>query len=590
MINPVSRRGRALVSVSVLALSLGVLAACNSDGEIAVTANETSHAGGGTSADHAQMAADDHGTMAAPAAGPAVTMPLFHDLGSHTHKISTKNREAQNYFDQGYRYLFNFNHNAAILSFQEALKRDANCAMCWWGIAFAYGPNINMPMMPEANQPAFEAVQHARGLAPNASEAEQAYIAAITKRYSNSDKADRHALDVAFAEAMKQVVHDYPSDLDAATLYAEALMDTSAWNYWQADHKTPNPGLEDLVPTLEAILKKDPHHPGAEHLYIHAVEASSNPGRAERYADLLEPQMPGAGHLVHMPSHIYNRIGRYADGVKVNQIAAHSDEAYFAATNDRGLYAGMYYVHNLHFTWTAATTEGRSDVALDYAHQVVKATAPEFAHAAPPGELFLPTVLYAQLRFGKYDEVLATPKFDGQFAFANAMWHYAQARASAAKGDLGRAESEQALIATSFPKAEAERFAAFDVPGQKIVDIAGHVAQADIFRAQKKSRDEIAELQEAVKLQDTLKYMEPPYWDFPVRQYLGAALLSAGRAKEAENVYRQDLRDWTKNGWSLFGLSQALARQGKAKDAKKVKKDFDLAWARADVTLKQSRF
>ena len=586
------RRARALAAVSVLALSGALLAACNSEGDIALEANEGRH--GSQDAAGQQMASGEHGAhgggSAAAAPAPEVKMPLFNDLGSHTHKISTKNRDAQAYFDQGYRLLFNFNHNAAILSFKEALKRDPNCAMCWWGIAFAYGPNINMPMMPEAIQPAFEAVQNARRLAPQASEAEQAYIAAIAKRYTNSASQDRHALDVAFAEAMEQVAEDYPNDLDAQVLYAEALMDTSPWNYWQADRKTPKAGMEDLVPTLEAVLKKNPRHVGAEHLYIHAVEASANPGRAERYADLLRPQMPGAGHLVHMPSHIYNRIGRYSDSVRDNQEAAEADEAYFAATNDLGMYAGMYYVHNLHFVWTSATTEGRSATATQFAGKVVKATPPEFAKAAPPAEIFLPTLLYAQLRFGKWDEVLRTPKPAGQFAFATAMYHYAQARAFAAKGDIDRAESELALVQTSFTKGEAERFKQFDVPGQELVDIAVHVAQAEIYRAQRKTKDEILELQEAVKLQDALKYMEPPYWDFPIRQYLGAALLQAGRAKEAEKVYRDDLREWQKNGWSLFGLMEALKRQGKAKEARKVKKDFDLAWGRADVTLTQSRF
>ena len=583
--NARSRRVRALVSVSVFAFVIAGLAACNSEGDLAVTPAPIA------AKSEKPAAADDHGGMGMHGGGaPVAHMPLFHDLGSHTHKISTANGEAQAYFDQGYRYLFNFNHNAAILSFQEALKRDANCAMCWWGIAFAYGPNINMPMMPEANQPAFEAAQHAQSLAPNASAAEQAYIAAIANRYSNNTAIERATLDRTFAEAMKQVMHDYPNDLDAAALYAEALMDTSPWNYWQADRKTPNPGVADLVPTLETILKKNPGHPGAEHLYIHAVEASDNPGRAERYADMLEPQMPGAGHIVHMPSHIYNRIGRYADGVRVNQLAAQSDEAYFANTDDRGLYAGMYYVHNLHFVWTAASSEGRSATAIDFAHQVVKATAPEFAHAAPPGELFLPTALYADLRFGKWDEVLATPKFAAQFSFANAMWHYAQARAFAAKGNVAKAKDDQALIASAFPKAEAERFAQFDVPGAQLVEIAGHVAQADIFRAQRKVRDEIGELETAAKLQDALKYMEPPYWDFPVRHHLGAAYLAAGRARDAERVYREDLKEWPKNGWSLFGLSQALTREGKGHDARKTKKDFDNAWARADVTLTASRF
>ncbi len=579
-----SVRAGALVSVSVLALAL---TACMSDDDVATSGDGGPViVGGGAPA----MSAGDHGSMGDMHAANGVHMPLFDNLGTHTHKISTTNAEAQAYFNQGYRYLFNFNHNAAILSFQEALKRDPNCAMCWWGIAFAYGPNINMPMMPEAIAPAYAAAQKAAALAPGASPTEQAYIGAIVKRYSNDPKADRQMLDRAFASAMRKVAHDYPDDLDAATLYAEALMDTSAWNYWQADHRTANPGLEELVPTIEAVLKRDPNHPGAEHLYIHAVEASDNPGRAEHAADLLEPQMPGAGHLVHMPSHIYNRIGRYADGVHVNQVAAKSDEAYFAATNDRGLYAAMYYVHNLHFTWTAASTEGRSAIALDFAHQVVAATPAQMAHDVPAGEVFLPTVLYAELRFGKWDAVLAEPKPDPSYHLATAMWHYAQARALAAKGQMAKAKAEQALILPAFPASEAERYARFDVPGAVMVQIAAHVAEADIARAQHKAKDEVAELQTAVKLQDGIKYMEPPYWDFPVRENLGAALLDAGRAKEAEAVYREDLKEWTKNGWSLMGLSLALAREGRKREAAEAHAQFEEAWARADVKLTGSRF
>ena len=520
----------------------------------------------------------------------SVHMPLFNNLGTHTHRVSTANAQAQAYFDQGYRFLFNFNHAAAIASFQEALKRDAECAMCWWGIAFAYGPNINMPMLPESIAPAYDAMQKALALNARAGALEQAYIAALAKRYSNDPAADRAALDRAFATAMRAVVHAYPDDLDAATLYAESLMDTSPWNYWQPDKRTPNPGLEDLEPTLQSVLKRQPDHPGAEHLLIHTLESSADPSRAEAAADRLGAQMPGAGHLVHMPSHIYNRVGRYADGVSWNEKAAKADEDYFAATDDRGMYVGMYFVHNLHFIWTMASTEGRSAMALGAARRVVATTPRQMAHDMPPMELYLPTTLLAQLRFARWDEVLATAAPESGFHFATAMWRYARARAFAAKRDIAHAKLEQAKILAAFPVAEDQRFTGFGVPGLPLLQIASRVARADIYRAQNRIPNEIGELHAAVKLQDALPYMEPPYWDFPVREHLGVALLAAGRVREAESVYRKDLAEWPRNGWSLMGLSQALARQGKKREAAAALAQFKAAWARADVTLTQSRF
>lgn len=536
----------------------------------------TTHQPGGES--HMSMAAD------------ATKMPLFDNLGTHTHKISTSSPEAQAYFNQGYRYLFNFNHAAAISSFKEALKRDANCAMCWWGIAFAYGPNINMPMMPDAHAPANEAIKNAQRLAGGASEAEQAYIAALTKRYAGDPAADRAVLDNAFAEAMRDVAKKYPNDLDAVTLYAEALMDTSPWDYWLADRRAPKPGMEDLVPTIESVIKRDSKHAGALHLYIHAVEASDNPGRAEKAADTLGTLIPGAGHLVHMPTHIYNRIGRYDDGVTWNQKAAKADEGYFAATNDRGMYAAMYYVHNLHFVWTAATNDGRSALALEYAKHVADNIQPQMARDIPGIEAFVPTLLYAQLRFGKWDDVLAAEKPDAQLHYATAIYHYARARAFAAKGDVKNAKAEQAKIRPSFTEADAKKFDSFGVPGEGMVTIAGHIAEADIALAQKQLPAAIKTLRAAVAAQDVLKYTEPPWWDFPTRQFLGAALLKANKAREAETVYRDDLKEWPKIGWSLHGLSQALERQGKKREAGETQAAFDQTWTRADVKLKESRF
>jgi hypothetical protein len=528
-----------------------------------------------------------HGAHGGHASAPAKT-PLLDTLGTHSHKITTSSAEAQAYFDQGYRQLFNFNHGAAIAAFQEALKRDPNCAMCWWGIAFAHGPNINMPMMPDAVAPANEAIANAQRLAAGASAAERDYIAALATRYSTDPKADRAALDKAFAAAMREVAAKYPADLDAQVLYAESLMDTSPWDYWQSG-TTPKAGLEELVPTIEAVLKKSPNHPGAIHLYIHAVE-KADPKRAEKSADKLAALMPGAGHIVHMPTHIYNRVGRYHESVELNKQAAKADEGYFAATNDRGMYAAMYYIHNLHFVWTAATTEGRSATALEYAKRVVDEVQLPMARELPPVENFVPTLIYTQLRFGKWDDVLAQPKPDQALHFATAIWHYARARAFAAKGDLAKAKAEHASIAKAFSEDDAKRFAGFGTPGGDLVKIATHVAAADIALAEGRMQAAVGDLESAVKLQDTLPYMEPPWWDFPVRQYLGAALLKANRAKAAERVYREDLKEWTRNGWSLYGLSEALSAQRKSRAARQADAAFKKAWARADVTLAASRF
>jgi hypothetical protein len=534
-------------------------------------------------------AADDaHTGHSAHAAQGAAKMPLLDNLGTHSHKITTSSPEAQAYFDQGYRQLFNFNHAGAIASFQEALKRDATCAMCWWGIAFAHGPNINMPMMPDAVQPANEAIANAQRLAASASAAERDYIAALAKRYSTDPKADRAALDKAFAAAMREVARKYPSDLDAQTLYAESLMDTSPWDYWTSG-STPKAGLEELVPTIEAVLRKAPSHPGAIHLYIHAVE-KADPKRAEKSADKLAALMPGAGHIVHMPTHIYNRVGRYHESVELNKQAAQADEGYFATTNDRGMYAAMYYIHNLHFVWTAATTEGRSATAFEYAKRVVDEVQLPMAREVPGVEIFVPTLIYTQLRFGKWDDVLTQPAPDKALHFATAMWHYGRARAFAAKGDAAKAKAEKALIASSFSDDDAKRFAGFGTPGGDLVKIATHVAAADIALAEGRAQAAVGDLERAVRLQDALPYMEPPFWDFPVRQYLGAALLKANRAKAAERVYREDLKEWTQNGWSLFGLRDALAQQRKGREARAVEASFKKAWARADVTLTASRF
>lgn len=579
MFSHTSSRARVLAACAAFALLTG----CESmpaifDSEPA--AEQQTQAADHQSGDH-QMSGMSHHDMGASAnAG----VPILEGLGDHTHKISTKVPEAQAYFNQGIRLMFNFNHGEAIRAFEEAARRDPNCAICYWGVAVSYGPNINMPMMPDANAPAIAAVQKAQDLSKKASKAERAYIAAVARRYSEDPKADRAMLDKAYAAEMRKVAKAYPKDLDAQVFYAESLMDTSPWNYWQADRKTPNPGLEELAPTIEAVLAKAPEHPGAIHLYIHTMELVA-PQKAEAGADKLAKLMPGAGHLVHMPSHIYNRVGRYGDAVTWNEEAQKADEAYFKQTSKSGLYSAMYYVHNIHFVWTAASTEGRSKLALEHARKVVANVDPAMAEQMPPLEPFMTVPEATMLRFGQWDAILKEPAPPKNLKWLNAFHHYAKARAYAAKGNLKKAKAEHKLLAAFIDDPAFQKHASFGVPANGMAKVAENIVAGDIARKSKDLKGAISQYREAVAEQDKLPYTEPPYWDYPVRQQLGAALLEDKQASEAEKVFRDDLKEWPKNGWSLFGLAQALDAQGKTQEAAAVRQEFDTAWKRADVKL-----
>src|SRR5580692_3194305 len=336
--------------------------------------------------------------------------PVFKGLGDHHHRISTANPQTQAFFDQGVNLLFGFNHAEAIRSFREAARLDPDCAMCWWGVAEALGPNINLPMPADAVAPAWAALQKAKALEPKASAEERAWVEALAARYSADPKADRHALDEAFAKAMGELWRANPDDLDAGAFYAEAMMDTQPWDYWEQDGVTPKGHAAEIVSTLEGIIKREPNHPGALHLYIHAVEATTTPERAEAASDTLLKLMPGAGHIVHMPSHIYYRIGRYADAERVNELAARVDEDYIAACQAQGYYPAGYYGHNIHFLWTSAEMAGRYQTAIDAARRLVKAVDPyKLAAEVPSVEIYAFTPIATQLRFEKWDAVLAEP-------------------------------------------------------------------------------------------------------------------------------------------------------------------------------------
>lgn len=515
---------------------------------------------------------------------------LLDDLGDHHRAITTSSELAQRYFDQGLILSYGFNHEAAIDAFRAAASLDPGCAMCFWGVAWASGPNINAPMGPEAAAVALAATQEALRLAPSASERERTYIAALAERYSGDPSADRVALDRAFAAAMREVHQADPADLDAATIFAEALMDLTPWDYYapdgQAREDTP-----EILATLEAVLERDPQHPGANHYLIHAVEEYA-PKRAEAAADRLVSIAPDAGHLVHMPSHIYWRVGRYEDAVAVNEAAAAADVAYFSWCRAPEAYAAGYYNHNVHFIWAAASTEGRSDLALTAARRL-EANIPGGEYETYPFlEDYLPTPLFTLLRFGRWDQVLGEPAPGESLSYATAVWHYARGIAHARLGNLEEAGAEYAAleaIAGDPGLNEVVFDVAGNTAGQRLAVALHHLA-GELAAARGDLDVAVAELERSVEAQDSMNYIEPPAWYFPVRQALGAVLLEAGRTEEAEAVYRADLRQYPSNGWSLYGLAQSLRAQGKVEEAGFAEEGFHNAWARADVELVASRF
>jgi tetratricopeptide (TPR) repeat protein len=515
--------------------------------------------------------------------------PVFKGLGSHHMAITTKNPKTQAYFDQGVNLLFGFNHAEAIRSFREAARLDPDCAMCWWGVAEALGPNINLPMPPDAVAPAWQALQRAQALAPKASLREQAWIAALATRYSQDPKADRHALDEAWAKAMGKLWRDNPADLDAGTFYAEAMMDTQPWDYWQADGVAPKGHGGEIVTTLEAVLRQAPAHPGALHLYIHAVEASTTPERAEHAADVLLTLMPEAGHIVHMPSHIYYRVGRYADAARVNELAAKVDENYIAACKAQGYYPAGYYGHNIHFLWTSAEMQGRYKTAIDAARRLVKAVDAEtLARQTPNGELFAFTPVATELRFGKWKEVLAEPAPPKALTLETAVWTYARGFAHANTGAMALARADRAKLA-ALEKADFRRYAEPGIPAPQMVQMSLALLDGEIARTTGDLPGAITQFQQARAIELALPYTEPPYWHQPVSHLLGAALLQAKRPAEAEAVYTDSLKTYRDDGWALFGLAQALQAQGKDADAARARAAFTNAWRMSDTKIESSR-
>ena len=520
----------------------------------------------------------------APARPPsnAETVPLYTNLGLHTKRISTNVAATQQYFDQGLRLVYGFNHAEAIRSFTRAAELDPTCAMCYWGIALAYGPNVNAPMDAASGGAAYAAAQKALGLKSRATAAERAYIEAVAQRYAETPPTDRAPLDTAYSRAMKRVASTYANDLDAATLYAESLMDLRPWNYWRPDG-TPYPGTNELVRQLRKVLSRNPNHPGACHYYIHAVEAV-NPKAAVPCAERLARLMPGEGHMVHMPAHIYIRVGRWNDAVQANQHAIHTDEVFIEGQHPMGVYPLAYYPHNIHFLAFASTMAGRSAQAIEASNTLTGKVNVDVARQVGMLQEMLPYHALTLTTFGKWDDVLAQPLPPEDIRFSYAMAHYARGVAHAAKGQWPEAQAALDTV-TAINAATPD-----GAEGKTALSIAVHALSGEIATRRGDLEAGLTHFREAAKIEDGGLYFEPPKWYYPIRHSLGATLLKARHPAEAEKVYRTDLRRFPENGWSLFGLAQALRAQKKHSEADAVEARFRQAWASTDVTLTASRF
>ena len=519
--------------------------------------------------------------------------PLFDGMGSHRHKITTNDSGAQRYFNQGLVIDFAFNHAESVRSFKAAQILDPDCAMCYWGEALALGPNINVTsngkvvMSDEERRNAYAAISKALALKERVSKTERDYIDALATRYNGDPSTSREPLDLAYVDAMRKLHHKYPDDDDAASLFAESMMNTMPWDYW-LDPDNPKPLTVEVLTALETVLERNPTHPLAIHLYIHAVEASSAPDRAEGPADTLADLVPGAGHLVHMPAHIYWRVGRYNDASEANVRAAAVDEAYIEACNAQGFYPAAYYPHNIHFLWSAASMEGRSKIAIEAARKVAANVQLEMIEQFPGVEFFHTIPMLALTQFGKWDELLAEPQPPEYLEFSNGIWHYVRATAFAKRGQLDEARAERSMLVPLRDATDVVFLDSIFYPATSLLKIADELALGEIATAEGKLDVAIEHFKTAVATQDDLPYTEPPFWYYPTRHTLGRALLVANKPAEAEATYRKDLEQYPRNGWAMFGLMQSLKAQGK--DATEVSDKFVELWSRADVTLTSSTF
>jgi pimeloyl-ACP methyl ester carboxylesterase len=506
-------------------------------------------------------------------------------LGRVNHPVSTRNPEAQKFFNQGLAYVYGFNHEEAGRSFKRAAELDPNLAMAYWGVALTLGSNYNLQADSPQLKEAYENVQKALALADKASEHDRAYVKALSKRYSDDPNADRQKLAEEYKATMADLVKRYPDDLDAATLYAESMMNLRPWKLWTPDGK-PAEGTLEIVATLESVLKRDPHHIGANHYYIHAVEASSHPEKALPSAERLGGLAPAAGHLVHMPSHIYIRTGDYDAAARSNADAIVADRNYIQKVGTQGVYPMMYYNHNIHFLASAQAMNGRYADAIKAARELEASVKPHLT-AMPMLEMFIPYATVTQVRFQKWDEILKSPQPDPQFKIMSAFSHFARGMAYAGTGQASNAEAELGkLRAVTSTVPEDAPFGNNTARG--VLQVPENLLAARVAIAKRERKTGIELFGKAVVAEDALHYNEPPDWDLPVREWFGGALLAGGDNVEAEKVFRAELAKHPRNGRALFGLLESLKRQGKKSSVETVQVEFNDAWKNADTKLSVS--
>ncbi len=520
----------------------------------------------------------------------AARVPLFPGLGSHRRKVKTTSAQAQRYFDQGLAFLFAFNHDEAIRAFEEAVRLDPKCAMAWWGISLANGPHINFPFLPpERATAAWGALEKAHAAAAAGTPVERALIGALAKRYANPPPEDRAALDQAYAGAMRAVWKAHPRDADVGALYAEALMDLRPWDQWTPEGKA-QPGTDEVLAACKAVLARDARHPLANHLYIHAVEASPHPGRADGAADRLRNLQPGLGHLVHMPSHIDVRRGRWHEAIVANTRARAADKTYREMSGKEQGFYRVYMAHNHHMETYAATMTGQSAHALQIIRSMVAEMPAEWVKEnAPFVDVYVGMPFEVLVRFGRWDEILAEPEPAEHLPASRALRLAARGMALAAKGDVASARTEQTAFLEAAAKVPSE-FMAGNNPAKNILDLAAHLLAGEILTRDGQLEAGLEELRVAVKAEDALRYDEPPGWIIPVRHALGANLLKAGRVEEATAVYRADLERLPENGWSLYGLARCFKLAKQPAQSAAVEARFRRVWRKADLPLTSSCF
>ena len=517
----------------------------------------------------------------------SVHEPIFDGLGNLHHTVTAKTNStlAQQFFDQGLTFVYAFNHDEAANSFRQAAQLDPNLAMAYWGIALSLGPNINQPEDTDRGKAAYAAITKAKSLEANASAPEREYIEALANRYAPDGKMT-DAQQLAYANAMRKVTHDNPDDPDAATLFAEAMMDLHPWGLWTLDGK-PVDGTPEIVATLEGVMANHPNHLGANHYYIHAVEASPDPGRAIPSAQRLPKLAPAAGHIVHMPAHIYFRTGDYDASATANEAAIKADKVYLRERNPNGIYLEMYVPHNIQFLWASYMMEGNSRGAFKASRELNDAVPIAMVRQMPPAEFMSPTRYFTEARYSAWDAILKEPPPPADLTFTTGVWHYARGLALAAKNRPDDALAEKKKVDEIIVATPADRIVGFNT-ANRLLSMGSATLAGEIESAKGQHDQAIGYLKEAVAIQDALNYEEPPPWYYPVRETLGMELLAAGKTADAEQVFRDDLKQYPENGWSLNGLAICLRARNASDEAASVDARFKKAWAHADVEMPAS--